>query len=63
MKFADAVQQRLDDVDYSVAAQRLEGLTVPADTVENLRRVARGEMTTEQCLEHVRNKYAKAPHR
>lgn len=63
MKFANAVQQRLDDVDYAVAAQALEGLTVPADTVDNLRRVAQGEMTVEQCIDHVRRKHTKAPNR
>lgn len=59
MKFANAVQQRLADVDYAVGAQALEGLTVPADTVENLRRAARGEMTVSECLAYVQAKHSK----
>lgn len=59
MNFANAVQQRLADVDYAVGAQALEGLTVPADTVENLRRVARGEMTTADCLAYLHAKHFK----
>jgi hypothetical protein len=49
MKFANAAQQRLENVEYAIAAQRMEGLTVPPETVEDMRRVARGEMTTDEA--------------
>lgn len=47
----EELEQRLEAVDYAVAAQRMEGLIVPKETVEDMRRVARGEMTSEQARE------------
>jgi hypothetical protein len=42
---------RMLSVDNAVAQQELEGLTVSPRTVQDLIRVARGEMTSEQALE------------
>lgn len=48
---SDTREQRMEAVEYAVAAQRMEGLVVPQETVEDMRRVARGEMTTDQARE------------
>lgn len=57
MAFADAVQQRLQAVEYAIGSQRLEGLTVSEETQNNLRRVALGEITSEECIDLIRKKY------
>jgi hypothetical protein len=49
MKPANTTEQRLENVEYAIASQRIEGLTVPPETVEDMRRVARGEMTTDEA--------------
>lgn len=54
MQFANAVQKRLADVDYAIGSQMLEGLTVSAETQANMRRMALGEITSEECLELIR---------
>lgn len=57
MAFADSVQQRLQAVEYAIGSQRLEGLTVSEETQNNLRRVALGEITSEDCIALIRKKY------
>lgn len=46
------------DVDYAVAAQRIEGLTVSPETIENMKRMVRGEMTGDEAREAIRKKYS-----
>ena len=57
MKFANAVQQRLENVEYAVASQRIEGLIVPQETIEDMKRVARGEMTTDEARESLLKRF------
>lgn len=45
------LEQRLEAVEYAVAAQRMEGLIVDKETINDMRRVARGEITTDQARE------------
>ncbi len=45
----DTLQQRLEAVEYAIASQRIEGLTISKETIEDMYRVARREMTTEQA--------------
>lgn len=37
-------------VEHAIAQQRLEGLVVPPETISDLQRVARGEITTAEAL-------------
>jgi hypothetical protein len=37
-------------VEHAIAQQRLEGLMVPPEVIDDLQRVARGEMTTADAL-------------
>lgn len=45
-------------VRHALAQQALEGLTVPPATVNDLERVARGEITTTDALRNVRARLA-----
>ena len=45
--------RRMIAVENAVAQQELEGLTVSPQAVEDMRRVARGEMTVEQAIANV----------
>ncbi len=58
----DTAASRLKAVDYAVAAQRIEGLTVSPDAVEAMRRAATGEITDAECLALLLAKH-KAPAR
>ncbi|HEY4269556.1 MAG TPA: antitoxin VbhA family protein [Galbitalea sp.] len=40
-------------VAHAIAQQELEGLTVPASTVDDLRRVARGEISVGEAIANV----------
>lgn len=57
MQHDDATQKRLQAVESAITSQRLEGLTVSQETADNLRRVALGEITSEECLTRIRTKY------
>ncbi len=50
-------QQEIDfnmrAVAHAVAQQELEGLTVPASTVADLHRVARGEIETDEVIRNI----------
>jgi len=48
---ARELEIRMLSVDNAVAQQELEGLTVSLETVQDLIRVARGEITSEQAIE------------
>jgi hypothetical protein len=47
------LERRMLAVENAVAQQELEGLTVSLEALEDLRRVARGEMTAEQAIANV----------
>jgi len=44
------ISQNLDAVENSLAQQRLEGLEVPHDIVEEMKRAARGEIEIEEGI-------------
>jgi hypothetical protein len=48
-------------VEHALAQQRLEGLTVPADTVADLHRVASGEITSGELLRKLNARYIRRP--
>jgi hypothetical protein len=47
------LERRMVAVENAVAQQELEGLTVSPEAAEDMRRVARGEMTPEQAIANV----------
>jgi len=53
------IQRNLDAVDHAVAQQALEGLTVPAETLEDMRKIARGDMSNDDLI---RKLYSRFPH-
>ena len=53
------IQRNLRAVDHAVAQQELEGLKVPESSVANLRRIARGEIQSD---EEKRNIYSRFKH-
>ena len=55
----DQIRLRMRAVDHAIAQQTLEGLTVSAARVEDLRRAARGDIPSEQAI---RNIYARFTH-
>lgn len=52
------IHQNLKAVDNAVAQQRLEGLEVPSDVIENMKRAARGEMAIEDGIQCTYEKFA-----
>ncbi|MGA2026020.1 MAG: antitoxin [Syntrophobacteraceae bacterium] len=44
------ISQNLKAVDNAVAQQRLEGLEVPPDVVEEMKRAAKGEVEIEEGI-------------
>lgn len=53
------VAARLGDLQDVLANQRLEGLEVDAETVAQLERVARGELTTDDVIADVHARIAR----
>lgn len=47
-------------VEHAIAQQTLEGLTVPQAALDDLRRVAHGEITTSDALRNARARFAHA---
>jgi len=48
----------MQDVNNALAQSRLEGLTVPQETVEDMKRIVKGEVTIEQCIAKALKKYS-----
>jgi len=46
-----------EDVEYAVAAQRIEGLTVSPETIEDMKRMVRGEMTGDEARAAILKRY------
>ena len=46
--------------DHAIAQQTLEGLTVPEDTLADLKRAARGEITTADVIRNIHTRLANA---
>ena len=55
------IQRNLDAVDDAVAQQELEGLTVPAETVEDMRKIARGEMSNDDLIKKLYSRFPNVP--
>lgn len=51
------ISQRLKAVENAVAQQRLEGLEVPPDIVEEMKRAARGEIEIEEGIRNTVRRY------
>jgi hypothetical protein len=47
------IQRNLRNVGHAVAQQELEGLKVPQFTLDDLLRVARGEMDTDEVIRNI----------
>jgi hypothetical protein len=47
------IQRNMRAVAHAIAQQELEGLTVPASTVADLRRAARGEIDTDEVIRNI----------
>lgn len=52
--------RNLAAVENAVAQQRLEGLEVPQETIEDLRRVAHGEINIEEGIKNAYRRFANA---
>lgn len=47
------VQRNLQAVEHAIAQQQLEGLILPEDTINDLRRAAQGEIDTEEIRRNI----------
>ncbi|MBF0516548.1 MAG: antitoxin VbhA family protein [Nitrospirae bacterium] len=54
----DELQRNKRALDQALAQQRLEGLTVPPETVAELERVTCDEMTTADVISNLYDRYA-----
>ena len=55
------IQCNLYAVDDAIAQQELEGLTVPAETVEDMRKIARGEMSSDDLIRKLYSRFPNVP--
>ena len=55
------IARNLRAVAHAVAQQELEGLTVPAATLRDLERVARGEISTTDAIRNVYARFGNVP--
>ena len=53
------IERNLRAVTHAIAQQALEGLTVPPETVEDMRKIARGEMSNDDLIMKL---YSRFPH-
>ncbi|HYA42112.1 MAG TPA: antitoxin VbhA family protein [Syntrophobacteraceae bacterium] len=54
------ISQNLEAVENAVAQQRLEGLEVPQDIVEEMKRAARGEIEIEEGIRNTVRRFTHA---
>jgi hypothetical protein len=52
------IRQSLKAVENAVAQQKLEGLDVPPDVIEDMKRAARGEIRIEEGIRNTLRKFA-----
>ncbi len=52
------IRRNLKAVENAVAQQRLEGLEVPPDVIEEMKRAVRGEIGIEEGIQNTREKFA-----
>ena len=55
------IERNLRAVTHAIAQQALEGLTVPAETVEDMRKIARGEMSSDDLIRKLYNRFPNVP--
>jgi hypothetical protein len=55
------IQRNMRAVAHAVAQQELEGLKVPASTVADLHRVARGEIETDEVIRNIYRRLQNVP--
>ncbi len=55
------VQRNMRAVAHAIAQQELEGLKVPESTVADLRRVARGEINTDDVIRNIYRRFNHVP--
>ncbi len=55
------IERNLRAVTHAIAQQELEGLTVPPETVEDMRRIARGEMSNDDLIRKLYNRFPNVP--
>jgi hypothetical protein len=55
------IQRNMRAVAHAIAQQRLEGLKVPASTVADLHRAARGEIDTDEVIANIYRQFQNAP--
>jgi hypothetical protein len=52
------IRHNLKAVENAIAQQRIEGLEVPADVIEEMKRAARGEIEIEEGIRNTLRKFA-----
>lgn len=55
------IERNLRAVTHAIAQQELEGLTVPDETVEDMRRIARGEMSNDDLIRKLYSRFPNVP--
>jgi len=55
------VQRNMRAVAHAIAQQELEGLKVPEATIADLRRAARGEITTAEVIRNIHRRSKNVP--
>ena len=55
------IERNLRAVTHAIAQQALEGLTVPPETVEDMRKIARGEMSSDDLIRKLYNRFPNVP--
>ena len=55
------IERNLRAVTHAIAQQALEGLTVPPETVEDMRKIARGEMSNDDLIRKLYSRFPHAP--
>lgn len=55
------LQRNMRSVAHAIGQQRLEGLTVPEETVRDLERAARGEIDTDEVIRNIYGRVQNVP--
>lgn len=55
------IERNLRAVTHAIAQQELEGLTVPAETVEDMRKIARGDMSNDDLIRKLYSRFPNVP--
>ena len=55
------IERNLRAVTHAIAQQALEGLTVPAETVEDMRKIARGDMSNDDLIRKLYSRFPNVP--